>query len=308
MFGSLQISRTLALSIVAGAALHVLAGYAPADIIFEDTFDYADRAALLGGGWTDTGVGTPNVNTQIAYIASGSGFMSSNENERPETQTGLTVLHLNNAATYHEVTPFNGDWMITVAFVTNAYQRSSYVGVTDANGVGYALRINSATPTNNNLGHGSLHVYETTGWAGSNGAPSVPDLNAPLGIVTSTAYLTGFAVPPGQPAQGSNAVIYNNGGAGPNDPFLGFTFLDLKYTAATGVLEVYQDFDPTPLISVIDITPVAVASFSRIYLGGGTSGFFDSVTLDAVPEPTSLGIVGMAAGGLLLARRRQSRA
>lgn len=271
-----------------------------ADLLVEDSFDYADTTELAAGGWT-TVAGAPAISGDYFFAATTSGYMSSDAAVRPATQEGFSLLRLANAAVFRQLPgSAQGDWTLTVNTLMNAYSRSAYIGVTDDAGNGYAMRWNSTLPTQNS-GRGVLTLNKLTGWPTGTFANGTQ-----IGsTAVSLQYPTGVELPAGY--VDANPIPYRDPLLLDEDPgFLGFSTLALSWSAATGQLKISQfgDEDFVVMTSFID---TQFTNFSRIYLGGGTSSFFDNVTFEAIPEPSAAGSAMVAATAALMARRRECR-
>ncbi|MFT3785853.1 MAG: PEP-CTERM sorting domain-containing protein [Tepidisphaeraceae bacterium] len=237
------------------------------DVVFQDTFGYASSADLTNpaiGGWTSFN-GTPGVPTTYALVASGSGYI--NGSFLPPAQPGQTMMSLNNRGAWHDLgETLTGDWKISVSMLINAYSRSATIGLMDSTGSnGYGFVFDSTNP-NNFGGKGLVTLRKIPSWAT---ATFVSQQGTALGgTAGSSEYPTGFALPSGGPFNTTDGIPY-----APDAPFLGFASFEVTRTAG-GTLTISQG--GVPLRSVSDS---AFNSFSRLYLGGGSTTYIDNITV-----------------------------
>lgn len=299
---SAKLDTTFASAAVRAATLATWIGVATcragSEVLLEDSFDYTDAAGLAAGGWA-TVAGTPAVSSGYSIAATGSGWMSNDAAIRPATQEGFSLMRLANAAVYRELPGTQtGDWTLTVSTLVNAYSRSEYIGLADASGNGYALRWNTALPTNN-AGRGVLSLNKLTGWAAGTFA------NGTLmgSTAVSLVFPIGFELPQGY--VDANPVPYRDPLLPDEDPgFQGFSTLEMSWSATTGLLTLAQ-YSPDELVVMTSVIDRQFSSFSRIYIGGGTSSFIDNISISfaSVPEPGAIGLIAVMCG-ILIARRR----
>lgn len=261
-----------------------------AALILSDDFAYADSAALRVN-WKDVVAGSsPDFNNTYAFADSASGLISANAAQRPATLNSQTLMGLNGRSTYRELgVTVSTSFTLTAYVGVNAYSRTMQIGVGDAAGAGYSFTWNAAQPTGSG-GNGVFNLREQTAWGG---AP-------PVGV-TISGNTNGISPPTRYPLP--NPVLGGDGRVNysPASAFLGYSKIELKWTAGSGLLELFQD--GTPVGTATDAT---YNSFTRVYVGGGNRTYVDLITLQTVPEPATLGIVALCGVWLATGRRRVS--
>jgi hypothetical protein len=274
---------------VALNCVYVSAGYG--GLILSDDFDYADSTALRVN-WKDVVSGSsPDFNNTFAFSGTSSGLISDTASQRPATLTNQTLMGLNGRSTYRELgTTVDTDFVLTAYVGINAYSRTLQIGLGDATGAGYSFTWNAAQPTGSS-GNGVFNLRKETAWAGAPTLGSTISSNQ-----DGTSPPTRYPLP--NPILGGDGrVNYSS----TNSVFLGYSKIELKWTAATGELEVLQDGT-----SVGTATDTTYNSFTRVYAGGGNRSYVDLLTLETVEEvPEPAGVVLLAIGCVaLLAGRR----
>lgn len=270
--------------------------HAEPDALIEDSFDYADATELTAGGWV-TVAGTPAVTGEFSFASTASGWMSSDAAVRPATQEGFSLMRLANAAVYRQLPQtVRGDWSLTITTAMNAYSRSENIGVTDDAGNGYSLRWNGTLPTQNQ-GRGVLSINKLTGWAAgtfSNGTimgSTVVSLQFPTAHELPAGYVDANPVPYRDPLLPDEEAA-----------FTGFSTLVLTWSATTGQLSLLQ-YGDEDFVLLATRTDTQFSSFSRVYIGGGSSSYFDNVTFESLPEPSAAAPAAIAATALLARKR-----
>lgn len=268
-----------------------------ADALFDDTFAYADVPALLAGGWTsgNQGVsgstGTPALAN--SYFVAGSNPIGSNwlhydPAMLPPVIPNQTTMRLGNAIMYRDLgTTLTQDWTISANVAIAGYSRSVQIGLADSTGKGYSLLWNAGQP-GTFAGNGFFRVVAQSGWSVI--TPNETNQSGTAFIsnaVSSKTPPTAYELPTPVPTEAPFVLAYS-----PEDTFRGYTEIKLTWSAATNILQVYQDNgfidEEDTFITSVDLTPfitglpsIISTSFSRFYVGGGTNTFIDSVKVES---------------------------
>jgi hypothetical protein len=271
---------------LAMCGLSLFAGHASATLILSDTFAYPDSAALRAN-WPGVVVASPvDFNDTFFFVDSSSGLISANAAQRPATLTGQTLMGINGRSAYREIGQIvNTDFTLTSYVATNAYSRTVQIGLGDNSGAGYSFSWNAAQPTGSG-GNGIFNIREQASWIG-----------APAQGFTISANTNGSSPPTRYPLPSPIIAADGRINYSPASTFLGYSEIELSWTASTGLLELYQDG-----VLKGSATDTTYNSFSRIYVGGGNRTFIDLINLEVIPEPASLSLAGL--GCLFLLGRR----
>lgn len=271
-----------------------------AGVVFQDTFNYADTAALVAAGWTDGGPGAPAFDNSYYLTGAGSNFISTDPAHQPTPLTNQTLTRLNNAVIFKDlgVTLTEG-WTLTANVAIAGYSRAMQIGLGDAaTGAGYSLQWNAGGPTQH-AGHGFFALVAQDDWTVSNPTeinnPGSINLVGSASLTTKAAFPTGYALPNpvffGEGDPPVNKVNYT-----PQDAFLGYTEIKLIWSPETNILEAHVNNDQIPdeetLVTSFDYTGFPLTpytSFSHLYISGGTNSFVDFIKVesDQIVDPPS---------------------
>ena len=277
------------------AVLGAMPATARAVLVLHDSFDYPNVATLTAGGWQSgnmgvTGsTGTPAVSNTYFFAGSGSNWISTDPNLQPPVQLNQTTMRLGNAIMFRELgVTLTEDFTITANVAIAGYSRSLQIGLADSTGAGYSLQWNASQPTSHS-GNGAFVLFAQAGWPVITPNEGTVPGTAQLSVATSTrtpptSYVLPTPVPPSP-----GPLLYS-----PSDQFLGYTEIKLVWSAAAGTLQAFQDnsqlTDETPVVTGPDAG--LYSSFTRLYVGGGTSVFIDSVKVETNQAVTPPFVVG----------------
>lgn len=257
------------------AVVVLLSAQAAAVVLVQETFPYATNAQLVAAGWQTGAMGVPAVANTYFFTGSGSNFISTNPSLQPPIQADQTLMRMGNAIAFRDLgATLTEDFTLTAKVAISGYSRSFQMGLGDANGAGYSVQWNAGSPSTH-TGNGFVQIYAQSGWTTHSPNESTQPGTALVSTTTSgktppTAYPL--------PTPVTNPLNYS-----PSSEFLGYTELKLTWSAATGMLQVFQDNQLIPdeetlVTSAEDFD--LYSSFSRLYIGGGTNAFVDSVRLE----------------------------
>jgi hypothetical protein len=248
-----------------------------------DSFDYPNVTTLAAGGWQSGNMGvvgstgTPAVSNTYFFTGSGSNWISTDPNLQPPVLPNQTTMRLGNAIMFRELgVTLTEDFTITANVAISGYSRSLQIGLADSTGAGYSLQWNAAQPTTHS-GNGAFVLFAQAAWPVITPNESTVPGTAQLSVATSSRTPpTGYVLPtPVPPSPGP--LQYS-----PSDEFLGYTEIKLVWSAAEGTLQAFQDnallTDETPVVTGPDVG--LYNSFTRLYVGGGTNVFIDSVMVE----------------------------
>ena len=286
-------SKKTAIVCAAVAAFGISASFAGATVTYSTNFDSMSLGSINGQeGWQVT---NPSFDQEVISGAAHSGTQMYNSTNTYTTgsfgdQPFSAPLPGGNAAgesTVSGVTGNTATYSVWFKAGTTSQDNSAIsISLSDVGG----SRINYVSLDNSNAGGVLLTVYDTT----SNGFGNTADFNpSSLGNVDRTSW-----------HQLLVTSVFNDG---PNNEVVQY-YVDGSLKATIGSWEDYYRDDPEQAGNGNQLFAVDRVLFRE---GGtaqsGVAGFnFDdfSLTNATVPEPSYLGVAGLAASALLMRRRR----
>ncbi len=257
-------------------------------VVFSDSMDYVDDAAIQAA-WTAAVTGSnPGVATQTSYTPT----PLSGLNPTPASGSFMT---LNNGVRYRELgATLTDSWTFNVLIQSSSYSRSIVAYLLDSTGTeGYGIRFGTALVDQYN-GDGYVRITKFdnstyTDWSSFGTGTSL------TAQALSNHPVTGYEVT-SAPDSDQNNATYNTAA------WEDFMELTLTWDSGTGTLTAYADG-----VEVGSATDTDFSSFSRVYLRGNTTSFFDEVVISTVPESGSaaflLGGVALVLSLMVLRRR-----
>lgn len=245
---------------------------APAATLLQDSFSYTAYSEMSSAGWVNSYGANPS------FVSFDSG-----------TNTALSMNNSGQRYDFSSTGIATTDFTLTVNAAQNNFARALYVLVTsapDVNNVitGYGIKWDSSS---------------STGWGGQ-GFMQITKVSYDLDI---TALGTGTTGTGSTTENGSgNLILASN-----STPTTASQFGSFQLTWNNATDTIVLSSSGTTVATLTDST---YSSFSRIYLSGNTTGFFDSISLttSAIPEPSSYALIAGGASMLAMLRRRRSRA
>ncbi len=264
-----------------------------AQVIFTDSMNYADNAAIQAA-WAG-GAGTLGSNPGVATVTNPDPTPVLDAfNPSPASGSFMT---LGNGVRFRELgTTVTDSWTLDVKLLASSYSRSLGVFILNAAGTeGYGLLWNNANP-NNNSGNGLVQIREFNN-------SSYTDYNsfgtgAQIGVSSNSGHAAlGYAV------TGVDGTTPANQNLATYDTSVWQDFLDLSLAWDSGTGQLTLTGGTAPVV----ITDTSFSSFSRIYVRGGTTGYFDELSVTVVPEPTVAVLFGAGLSFIAVSRRRRNR-
>jgi hypothetical protein len=261
-----------------------------AQIVFSDDMNYESSAAMQAAWLPAFGV-SGGANPALATNAT---FTPTNISSQTPAPASGAFMSLANGARYRSLGgTLTGDWSLDVKMLHNSYTRyQSIFLLNEAGTEGYGLAW-SGTNVDQNGGRGLVQIVKFSDF-------SYSDYNSFSGGTT-----IGGSANSGQPVTGYT-VTGTPGGSAQNsatfDTSSWADFLDLRleWKATTRELTLYSEG-----VQVRQTTDTDFSEFSRVYVRGNTTTYFDSIVVTTVPEPGVLAFVIPGLLGVLRGRKRR---
>ncbi|WP_309397911.1 PEP-CTERM sorting domain-containing protein [Cerasicoccus maritimus] len=248
--------------------------------VFSDNMDYVDTAALQSA-YSNGFDATPTLATQLTFSPTPlSGFT-------PTPASGSS-MSLGNGVRYRDLSQtVTGDWTLSFLVLSTSYSRGQSIFLLNASGTeGYGVGYQTAL-VNQFGGEGFVSIRKfdnnsATNWSSfGNGTQLASGGN-------SGNPVTGYEVT-NAPDNNQNNATYDTAN------WQDMLEVTLTWDSSSGALTAFADG-----VEQTTITDTDFNSFSRIYIRGNTSAYFDSISVTTVPEPSTTAlIVGISCIGLL---------